>query len=82
VKQSRLFDGLVNAMGEIAAEKVVAKSAIVASVPIPPEPNPQLEKVRILLAEDNSINQRVALGQLRNLRSKANAVANGLEVRE
>jgi two-component system, sensor histidine kinase and response regulator len=80
VKQSSLFDSLVNAMGKKAAEKVFAKFAVAASVPIPSEPNPQLEKVRILLAEDNIINQRVALGQLRNLRYKANAVANGLEV--
>jgi two-component system sensor histidine kinase/response regulator len=80
VKQSSLFDCLVNAMGKTAAEKALVKSAVAASVAIPSEPNLQLEKVRILLAEDNSINQRVALGQLRNLRYKANAVANGLEV--
>ena len=80
VKQSRLFDCLVSAMGETAAEKVFAKSAVAASVPMASEPNPQFEKVRILLAEDNIINQRVALGQLRNLRYRANAVANGLEV--
>jgi signal transduction histidine kinase/CheY-like chemotaxis protein len=76
VKQSSLFDCLVNATGK----KAFVKFAVTASAPIPSEPNPQLEKVRILLAEDNIINQRVALGQLRNLRYKANAVANGLEV--
>jgi PAS domain S-box-containing protein len=80
VKQSRLFDCLVNVMGKTVAEKVLVKSAVAASVPIPSEPNPQIEKVRILLAEDNSINQRVALGQLRKLRYRADAVANGLEV--
>jgi two-component system, sensor histidine kinase and response regulator len=80
VKQSNLFDCLVNAMGRTAAEKVLVQPAVAASVPIPSEANLQLEKVRILLAEDNSINQRVALGQLRNLCYKANAVANGLEV--
>jgi two-component system sensor histidine kinase/response regulator len=82
VKQSRLFDCLVNAMRETAAENVFSKSAATASVPIPSELNPQLEKVRILLAEDNSINQKVALGQLRQLRYRADTVANGLEVLE
>ena len=54
VKQSRLFDCLVNVMGKTVAEKVIEKSAVAASVPIPSEPNLPLEKVRILLAEDNS----------------------------
>src|ERR1700730_12395709 len=82
VKQSRLFDCLVNAMRETRAVSDFSKSAVAASVPIPLEPSLQLEKVRILLAEDNSINQRVALGLLRKLRYRADTVANGLEVLE
>jgi two-component system sensor histidine kinase/response regulator len=80
VKQSRLFDCLINAVGTIAAEKALALSTALPSVPW--EADAQLVKVRILLAEDNVINQRVAVGQLRKLGYTADAVANGLEVLE
>jgi PAS domain S-box-containing protein len=80
VKQSRLFDCLINAVGTIAAEKALALSTALPSVPW--EADAQLVKVRILLAEDNVINQRVAVGQLRKLGYTADAVANGLEALE
>ena len=76
VKQSRLFDTVVNVMGQIT-ENIFSKSVeqTPANAPIP-----ALAKKRILLAEDNIVNQKVALAQLRKLGCSADAVANGLEV--
>ena len=82
VKQSRLFDCVVSAMGKAVAENAAVKPAVSASAVIRSEPSLPLQKVRILLAEDNSVNQKVALAQLRKLGYRADAVASGLEVLE
>jgi len=79
IRQSRLFDCLVT----VVASGTDLKTSPLVAEPLPaliPEPKPAFENVRILLAEDNSINQRVALGQLEKLNYTANAVADGLEV--
>jgi PAS domain S-box-containing protein len=81
VKQSRLFDCLATAMDKAAPQTALARSATSAtSATIYSKPNPQIRNARILLAENNTVNQMVALGQLQNLQYEANAVCNGLEV--
>src|SRR5260370_40273958 len=78
VKQSHLFDCLMNAISEPAAETFFVHPA--SSLPVSTSPTPHRKRPRVLLAEDNIINQKVALGQLQKLGYAADAVANGLEV--
>ena len=79
LRQSRLYDCLV----EIMSDKTPA------SVPEPaasgyafPESQASRKNLRVLLAEDNIVNQRLALRQLRKLGYQADAVADGKEVLE
>ena len=79
VKQSRLFDCLVTVLGRAAAEHVFAKPSKDEPSTEPPIELSQARHARILLAEDNIVNQKVALAQLKGLGFTADAVANGQE---
>ena len=74
VRQTVLLNSLVDAIAPRVAARQVG-----AGTDAPPK---KREGFRILVAEDNMVNQRVALGQLQKLGYTADAVANGLEALE
>ncbi len=76
VKQSQLYNVLTD---------VLANQLIKARVCEHPTPQPDLSvaeqnPLRILLAEDTAVNQKVALLMLQNIGYRADVAANGLEV--
>ena len=79
VRQSRLLECLVDVMstsGAVAAQPIQAQvETVERSVA-----HPAARSVRILLADDNVVNQRIALKQLKKLGYSADAVSNGNEV--
>ena len=80
VKQSRLFERLAQVMATHPTRRA-AKTAT-GRVLLSPPPEDDRPRVRILLAEDNRINQMVALGLLQNIGHTATIATNGKEAIE
>ena len=80
VKQSRLFDCLSEISDRVAGQTSPPEIVPVLGAGLPGELPRSVEKLRILLADDNQTNRKVALGQLDKLGYGARAVTNGLEV--
>jgi two-component system, sensor histidine kinase and response regulator len=82
VKQSRLFDSLIEPPHQAAALATVPESDRFAVAANSFRADPQPGEPRILLAEDNQINQLIAVGLLLKLGYKTDVVTNGFGVLE
>jgi GAF domain-containing protein/CheY-like chemotaxis protein len=79
VKQSQLFDMLVSVLTDAETTEQTATDAA------PDDPSEKLgvrHPLRILLAEDNTVNQQIALLVLESLGYRADVASNGLEAVE
>ena len=75
VKGSQLYNALLKALAEHVQQPE-------AGEPVPEVGKPATSSLRILLAEDNAVNQKVALRLLDQLGYRADVASNGLEALE
>ena len=80
VKQSRLFTRVAEIMAGHSARKTQPVAGVQPHSAQPVTPAATRKVARILLAEDNIINQKVALGLLNNIGFAADVANNGMEV--
>ncbi len=81
VKQSRLFDCLVTVIGDVAS--VGHTGPMPGGAPetgLSVRARAKLAGARVLVAEDNVVNQKVALALLKKIGCPSDVVANGIEV--
>jgi len=78
IKQSRLYNVLAEILG---GQRIQLRPTLAAAAPADPSLAQRLP-LRILLAEDHLVNQKVALFLLDKLGYRADVAANGLEVLE
>lgn len=82
VRQSQLFDCLVDVIGKSASKIVPITADHPQSITRHVLEEAKVEHKLILLAEDNIVNQKVAVRQLQKLGYRADAVADGREAVE
>lgn len=77
VRQSQLFDAIMNAIGGVEAPHVVARRSGALPHAVDQAARAANSRLRILLAEDNEINQIVASEVLRNVGYRCDVVGDG-----
>jgi CheY-like chemotaxis protein len=82
VRQSQLFDCLISVMSEPGDEKPTKLGSSTLITKHTLQETKKMSHKLILLAEDNIVNQKVAIRQLQKLGYRCDAVANGREAIE